>query len=146
MRINLHFSAWMAALLLVGAVAWGSTQPAPPQRELKVYPLPDNPNSADISPGETLVATECTIQEDQPDPEIKRFVEVVQVWNFKERKLVGELRLKQADVHAFAKGGFADPTSGPRFVRFSADGKVVVAYVDHVLHVVRTGDLTEIRY
>ena len=65
-------------MISMAALAFDSAA-APPQRALKTYPLPNSPNSADISPDERLVATECTIKEDEPAPDAKSFVELVQV-------------------------------------------------------------------
>ena len=135
---------WLLALLMISmaALAFDSAA-APPQRALKTYPLPNSPNSADISPDERLVATECTIKDDS-GPDAKSFVELVQVWNFKEGKLAGQFQVQRVEVRASAGKHFLDPISGPRFVRFSADGSLIAAYVDHVLHVLRTNDLVEV--
>jgi hypothetical protein len=137
--------AWLLALVTmsVAALASDSTD-APPQHALQTYPLPNSPNSVDISPDEKLVVTESTI-EDESAPGPENFVELVQVWNFKEGKLAGQLQLQRAEVDPSAGKYFRDPTSAPRFIRFSADGSVIAAYVDHVLHVLRTKDLTELK-
>jgi hypothetical protein len=142
--MRLRSLTWLSALLMmcVANLAFDS-ETAPPQRALKTYALPNSPNSADISPDERLVATECTIKDDSGDA--KSFVELVQVWNFKEGKLAGQLQVQRAEVHASTGKYFLDPISGPRFVRFSADGSLIAAYVDHVLHVLRTNDLIEIK-
>ena len=117
---------------------------APPQHALKTYPLPNSPNSVDISPDEKLAATEYTV-EDESASDSKSFVDFVQVWNFKEGKLAGQLQLQRVEVQAPTWKNFHDPISEPRFVRFSADGSLIAAYVDRVLHVLRTKDLIELR-
>ncbi len=115
-----------------------------PQKQLKTYPLRNSPNSADMSPDEQWVVTECTIQKNTGDSGTKTFLEVVQLWNFKEDKLVAEFRAQQADVTASAGGYFSDPIHDSRFVRFSPDGSTVVALIDRTIHVLRARDLTEI--
>jgi WD40 repeat protein len=48
-------------------------------------------------------------------------------------------------VHSSTGKYSRGPASEPRFVRFSTDGSLIAAYVDHVLHVLRTRDLTELK-
>jgi hypothetical protein len=86
---------WLSGVVMisVAALAFDSVT-APPQRTLKTYPLPNSPNSADISPDESLVATEYTIKEDASGPDAESFIDLVQVWDFKERKLAGQLQLE----------------------------------------------------
>lgn len=116
---------------------------APPQMQLRTYSLHNNPNSADISPDEHLVVTESTLRKETPDSQTKQFVEVVQVWNFKDDRLLSEFPLQRSDVKASAKGYFRDPIRGARFVRFSPDGKLVIALLENTLHVLATRDLAE---
>jgi len=143
--MRLSFLHLIIGTLMMGVAALAfDSAAAPPQSDLKTYPLLNSPNSADISPDERLVATECTIKDDS-GPDAKIFVELVQVWNFREGKLVRQFQVQRVEVHASAGRFFPDPISGPRFVRFSADGSLIAAYIDHVLHVLRTNDLTEIK-
>ena len=141
--MRLSFLHLIIGTLMMGVAALAfDSAAAPPQSDLKTYPLLNSPNSADISPDERLAATECTIKDDS-GPDAKIFVELVQVWNFREGKLVRQFQVQRVEVHASAGRFFPDPISGPRFVRFSADGSLIAAYIDHVLHVLRTNDLTE---
>ncbi len=117
----------------------------PPQAELKTFPLHNSPHSADISPDEKSVVTECTFQSQTGDAGTKGFTEVVQLWNFEEDKLVAEFRLPRVKVGADANGNFSDWTRRERFVRFSHDGSMVVALIDTTIHVLRAADLAELR-
>lgn len=117
----------------------------PPQTQLVTYALHSDPNSADISPDEQFVATESTRREETPDPSRKRFLEVAQIWNFKEDKLIAELLLQQDDVKASATGYLPAPIHGERIIRFSPDGSRVIVLLDRTLHVLRREDLAEVR-
>lgn len=129
-------------LLLPGSMR-GDT--APPQALLRTFPLHNNPHSADISPDEKTVVTECTFQSAKGDTRTKGFTEAVQLWNFEEDKLVAEFRLPQVEVKADANGYFNDPTRRERFVRFSSDGKLVVALIDERIHILHTEDMAQLQ-
>lgn len=116
-----------------------------PQQQLKTYALHNSPNSADISPDEQLVVTETTNKNDGADSGTKTFAEVVQIWKFKEDKLIAEFTAQRVQVKASSKNYFSDPVDGARIVRFSPDGSVVVALVDQTIHVLSATDLTELR-
>jgi len=116
----------------------------PPQTQLVTYALHSNPNSADISPEEQFVVTESTRREETLDPGKKRFLEVAQIWNFKEDKLLAEFRLQQNDVKASATGYFPAPIRGERIIRFSPDGSRVIVLLDKALHVLRRENLAEV--
>jgi WD40 repeat protein len=118
---------------------------APPQALLKSFPLHNDPHSADMSPDEKSVVIECTIQSETGDVSTKGFTEAVQLWNFAEDKLVAEFRLPQTVVKADANGYFTDPTRRERFVRFSHDGKMVVALIDERMYVLRAADMVELQ-
>jgi WD40 repeat protein len=133
-----------AAILLVSiACAPALATDAPPSpRQLKTWRLHNDPLSADLSPDETQVVIEATIRENTPDPAIVSFTDVVQLWNFKDDKLIAEAQLRKAEVHATARGYINDPFSRTtHHIRFSGDGSVIAAYVDHVLHAFRSNDL-----
>ncbi len=115
------------------------------QKQLKTYPLRNNPNSADISPDEQFVVTESTLTTDAPNPRTRTFAEVVQLWNFREDRLVAEFTAAREDVEASPKGFFRSPAHGSRIVRFSPDGNLVVAVIDQTIHVLRATDLFELR-
>lgn len=146
---------WLAAAVIVAlslaAADSAVAGPAPPQRQLKTYALHNSPNSADISPDEQLVVTESTVKSDGADSGTKTFFETVQVWNFKEDKLIAEFRTQGGDASAYTnahpKTAFLDlnPARGARFVRFSPDGSKVVALIGHTIYVLRASDLTELR-
>jgi WD40 repeat protein len=144
MRPSTVFSAALLIAFSFAAVDSFSRDSAPPQQQLKTYALRGSPNSADISPDEQLVATEDTVKT-SGDSGTQTFAEVVQLWNFKENRLMGEFSAQQADVKANANGVFADPVHGPRYVRFSPDGGVIAALVNRTIHVLRAKDLTELR-
>lgn len=117
----------------------------PPQKQLKIYPLRNNSNSADISPDEQLVVTESSLATDTPNSRTKTFSEVVQLWNFREDRSVAVFTAAQEDVEASSKGFFRSPAHGSRIVRFSPDGNLVVAVIDQTIHVLRATDLFELR-
>lgn len=117
---------------------------APPQGDLKSYYLHGSPNSADFSEDETLVVTECTTEEDT-GPGVRKFSEVVQLWNFKQDRLIREVPIQAAEAHASIRGAFHNPVAGQRFVRFSYDGTLILAYIDNLLHVLQASNLAEIR-
>jgi WD40 repeat protein len=116
----------------------------PPQIQLVAYALHSNPNSADISPDEQSVVTEITRREETPDPGTKRFLEVAEIWNFKEDKLLAEFLLEQNDVKASAASYFPNPIRGERIIRFSPDGSRVIVLLNRTLHVLRGRDLGEV--
>src|SRR5258708_4329676 len=133
-----------AAILLISRASTPAlaSDPPPNPRQLKTWRLHNAPLSADLSPDETQVAIEATIRENTSDPAIVNFTDIVQLWNFKDDKLIAEAQLRKAEVHATAWGYINDPFSRtPHYVRFSGDGSVIAAYVDHVLHVFRSNDL-----
>lgn len=125
-------------------LAWGCPAYAErplPQRELKAYVLHENPNSADISPDDSFVVTELSRREATNDQSTGKVSDLVQLWDFRNDKLVGEniLRVKTRESH--------EPLTYWRseFVRYSADGKIVIAYLDRFLYVLRADGLQEIR-
>jgi WD40 repeat protein len=101
-------------------------------RQLKTYPLPNNPSSADISLDEELVITASWKPNDDADAAKKPFVSLVQIWKFKEQKLVAE----------FAE--HSDSSRQTQIVRFAPDGNTVLALLDRSIHVLRATDLSEI--
>ncbi len=112
-----------------------------PQCELKAYVLHEDPNSADISPDESFVVTELSRRETTNDPSTVKVSDLVQLWDFRNDKLVAEsiLRVSIRDKR--------EPRTYWRseHVRYSADGKVIIAYLDRFLYVLRPDDLREIR-
>jgi WD40 repeat protein len=118
---------------------------APPQAELRTFRLHNSPHSADISPDEESVVIECTIKSEGVHTGTKGFAERVQLWNFRDDKLVAEFRLPPIEVKADANGNYRDPIRSERFVRFSRNGNMVVALIDQKIHVLRTADMAELQ-
>lgn len=146
-QFRMKVSGLLAAVLVSTAFAFPDSirgDTVPPQAELKTFPLHNSPHSADISPDEKTVVTECTFQSATGDTGTKGFTEAVQLWNFEEDKLVAEFRLPQTEVKSYGKGYFRDPIHGERIVRFSRDGNMVVALIDQRIHVLRTADMKEL--
>jgi len=112
-----------------------------PQRELKAYILHENPNSADISLDDSFVVTVLSRREPTNDPSTSRVSDLVQLWDFRNDKLVAENVLR---VEIKRK---REPITYWRseYVRYSADGKIVIAYLDRFLYVLRADDLQEIQ-
>lgn len=111
------------------------------QRELKTYALHEYPNSADISPDEAFVVTELSRSKAANNPSTKQISDLVQLWDFRNDKLVAEYLLQSVtrDEHDTMK------YVRSQYVRFSIDGSFVIACVDRVLYLLRASDLQEIR-
>ena len=140
-----HFlCAGALCFLSVFADKISAADDGPQQMQLVSYALHGNPNAADISPDEESVVTEVTRREETPDASTKRFLEVAQIWNFKEDKLLAEFLLQQNDVKASTTGYFTAPIRGERIIRFSPDGSRVIVLLDRTLHVLRRKDLAEV--
>jgi hypothetical protein len=115
---------------------------APPLRQLKTYPLHNSPDSADLSPDEHFVVTATRLPTGSTDSGNKQFVEVVQLWNFREDKLVAEFHPPQPDTKMPEDKLSSGPNLSGRFVRFSPDGTVVVALIQQTLYVLSSNNLS----
>jgi len=145
-QFHMKLSGLLTAVLVSAAFAFPDSilrDTPPPQSQLKTFPLQNSPHSADISPDEKLVVTESTFQSEADDAAMRQFAEVVQVWNFKEDKLVAEFRLPKVEARPYAKDYSIDPIRAGRVVRFTPDGSRVVALVDQRIHVLHTADMKE---
>ena len=136
-QIFVSFAAIL--MLLVRSVA-AVGQSGPPQQQLNVYVLSGNPYSADISPDEEFAVTQITRFDSTSDSSSPRAVELAQLWDFRQHRLMAEVPLAEA-------GTVKDHPSQdfPRFIRFTGDGKLVVVYLDHFLYVLNGNDLREVR-
>lgn len=139
-QVRMRGAVIRAVLLVSIALCSGlAAEDAPAQRELRTYPLHGNAISADISPDEMLVATLLSRSEPADDPSNIKIIDSLQLWDFRHDKLIAEkaiqeqLRTKHEVAHQNA------------YVRYSADGQFVVAYLDHYLYVLGQKDLQEIR-
>ena len=112
---------------------------APAQRELKTYALHDAPSSAEVSPDERFVVTLVAQTEPADDPSKVKTKDAVQLWDFRSDKLIAEASLR---TRTTAKQEAQRQTG---YVRFSGDGQLVVAYLDHCLYILRAEDLQEVR-
>src|SRR6266850_196409 len=134
----MRFSSWYATAaviafsLLAGEVA--RCEFPPPQKQLKTYVLPNNTKSADISPDERLVVTECIEKREDAESAKKTFVDLVQLWNFTDGKMVAEFAAPQSDAKAAEGHFFAGTVASARFVRFTPDGRLIVALIDGTVH------------
>jgi len=126
----------------LGFPGWGQSDKAPPQIQLKTYALHGKPYSADVSPDERAVVTESTLEKETPNPGIKEFEEVVQIWNFKEDKLQADLCVQEQEVKGTAKGYFENPVRDLRVVRFLPNGTAVVALIVQTIYVLDARDLS----
>jgi WD40 repeat protein len=118
---------------------------APPPRQLKTFPLHNNPDSADISPDEQFVVTAIKLPAENVDLRKRQFVKVVQLWNFREDKLVAEFHPPQPDVKLSADKLSTSTDLSASFVRFSQDGTMVVALIQQTLYVLSSNDLSLLR-
>jgi WD40 repeat protein len=142
--VSILSKRFVSITVLLLWLAWGCPAYAErplPQRELKAYVLHENPNSADISPDDSLVVTELSRREPTNEPSTGKVSDLVQLWDFRNDRLVAEniLRVKTREKR--------EPLTYWRseYVRYSADGKIVIAYLDRFLYILRADDLQEIR-
>jgi WD40 repeat protein len=141
MKLCHAFSAGAVCFLFVSP--WlVFAEDAPPQMQLRTYSLHNNPDSADISPDEQFVVTAIRLRTETADSRNEKFVEAVQLWNFKEDKLVAEFRLPQLDAKTSADKLSSGPNLSDRFVRFSSDGTVVVALIQRTIYVLSSNNLS----
>lgn len=121
---------------------------SPPQTQLKSFALPKDSKSADISPDERFVVTDSTQKKTGADSAANPYSDFVQLWSIKDERLVGEFSELSPDTRIFThprSGTFVYPPNAFRIVRFSPDGKTVLALIGHTIHVLRSQDLAEIR-
>jgi hypothetical protein len=111
---------------------------------LKTYSLQERVNSADISPDESLVAIERTTEQKTADGKTL-FSEIVELWNFREDRVVAAAPLRNVEDRSVSSERAFDPLKTPRFVRFSGDGKVVVVFVDDSITLLLASDLGFLR-
>lgn len=141
LKSNLASITVLLMCMTVGCPAYAE-RPLP-QRQLKTYVLHENPTSADISPDESFVVTEIRRWGHTEDPAISKVSDLVQVWDFRKDKLVAErvLWTQKTDRREPTSRFFADFP----LVRYSADGKTVIAYSDSSLYVLRADNLDQIK-
>jgi WD40 repeat protein len=144
-KIGLRLCGAILVFLSLGFNDLAFADDAPPPRQLKTYPLHNNPDSADISPDEQFVVTASTLPTESTDSRNKHFVEVVQLWNFREDKLVAEFHLPQLDAKTSADKLSRGPNLFDRFVRFSSDGTVVAALIQQTIYVLSSNNLSLIK-
>jgi WD40 repeat protein len=139
--VSRRFASIAVSLLwLTSGVVAHAERPLP-QSELRAYALHENPSSADISPDGPFVVTEFSRAEPTDGRSPTRVSDLVQLWDFRNDKLIAEnvLRVQTTEGH--------QPLTYRRseYVRYSTDGKIVIAYLDRLLYVLRADDLQEIR-
>ena len=146
MRWHLTASAGLGvtiamACVLPAAMA-AAREIAPPQRRLRTYELRGKPRAVDISPDEKLAVVQVTqSQAATSDPTQIRTVELAQLWDFRQDRLVAEAQLEEVTtdkVHVPR-----DPFV-PRFARFTADGQLIVIYLHRHCYVF-TASLRKLR-
>lgn len=109
---------------------------------LKSYPLHGTIGSADISPDEKLVAIESLSGKPAGDSGASRFRPVVELWDFRANRLVARTTLNGPEVPRSTNNAALYALGKEQFVRFTGDGKNVVAYFDDEVWVLRTDDLS----
>jgi hypothetical protein len=139
--VNRRFVSITVLLLWLTSVCPAYAEGPLPQRELKAYVLHENPNSADISPDDSFVVTELSRREPTNDPSTLKISDLVQLWDFRNDELIAE-NILRVQVR-----GKREPLTYRRsqYVRYSTDGKMVIAYLDRFLYLLRADDLQEIR-
>ena len=131
----------ISLLMSVGLTSVFASETAPPQRELKTYSLPSNSTSADISPDERLVAAVQLHGDSTGDPAKIMTTDSVQLWDFQQARLVGQTVLRKE-----TRDRSNTPTyARSEYIRYSADGLIIAAYIDHTIYVFQASNLREIR-
>jgi WD40 repeat protein len=140
-RTHVRLRGVVIRAVLLASIAHCSglaAEDAPAQRELRTYPLHGNVISADISPDERFVATLLSRSEPTNDPSNIKTTDSMQLWDFRQDKLKAE---KTIQGQLRTKHEVANQNA---YVRYSADGKFVIAYLDHSLYIFGQEDLREI--
>jgi hypothetical protein len=122
--------------------------PLPPRTALKSFALPKDTKSADISPDEQFVATVSIQKKTQSNSTANPYWDFVQLWNLKDEQLVSEFSEHSPDTRIFTSSRSSNmvyPPHGLRIVRFSSNGKTVLALIGHTIHLLRSRDLSEMR-
>jgi hypothetical protein len=144
-----RFSSELFLVFWLGASCTKSADMGPQQKELKTYALPKETKSADISPDEQFVVIEFFRRHDETDAGTNPYMDVVQLRNFKEDRVLAEFSVPSPGVRKYPRpdGGFrySGPPRGCRAVQFSQDGKMVLALIGRTIHFLSFADLTEIR-
>ena len=135
----------IAHLFFVGATL--HAQKAPAQEHLKTFDLPCNAKSAEISPDEQSVVTDCIVESAgaHPPGTKKIFAETVKLWDFERSRLIAEFSVPRGNGSDSEDQFFANPQVSGRFVRFTADGTLVEALINGTVHILRATDLAELR-
>ena len=126
-------------LVLIAVSSALASESAPKQRELKAYPLPDGMISADISPDERLVAALVSRSGPAGNPANIKITDSIQLWDFRESKLIADKIVREQTR------GKKEIRNQSAFTRYSADGKLVICYLDHDLYIFQASDLQEIK-
>jgi hypothetical protein len=145
MKVCAKFAALALIAFFLAVVDVLLADSLPRQEQLRAYALRNNPNSVDISPDEQLVATECTKTIIRADSSTNTLEELVQIWNFKEDRLVAEFSAVRTELRAPATGYSKDFIRGARIVRFSPNGLSVVALIDQTIYILRATDLAKLQ-
>src|SRR6202046_179796 len=140
----------IAHLFFVGATLHAKKPPAketPPHDNLKTFDLPCNAKSAEISPDEQSVVTDCIVESAgaHPPGTKKIFAETVKLWDFGRSRLIAEFSVPRGNGSDSEDQFFANPQVSGRFVRFTADGTLVEALINGTVHILRATDLAELR-
>jgi|SRR5580658_126642 hypothetical protein len=140
-RTHVRLRGVVIRAVLLASIAHCSglaAEDAPAQRELRTYPVHGNVISADISPDERFVATLLSRSEPTNDPSNIKATDSIQLWDFRQDKLKAEKTIQE---QLRTKHEVANQNA---YVRYSADGKFVIAYLDHYLYTFGQEDLREI--
>jgi len=132
-----YSSLWLALILCFFGPPLSAQETAP---ALKTYELPVDVKAADISPDERFVAGIVSRRVATDNPEQEKLVEAVQIWDFKNQKLIAERTLFETTLRKSLPTPF-----WPRLVKFSGDGqRLVVSFGTGSLSVLRLPDLEEV--
>lgn len=98
-----------------------------------------SPNGSELA----LVTFRAAVLEHGDETEKPRVVVILQVWDSTEKRVLGEYELSALPFSPNGKHWVPGIRAGEWFVRYSADGKVLVAYDGERLHVLKIASQVE---
>lgn len=142
MRIGDGSKTTVALAAVFAAFLWivPTSNCAAPPSGLKRFLLNEKVNSADISPNENIVAVERTIETKGTNGDTT-FQDVVELWNFYAGTTIARATLRRIEAQPSQHADLS-PFGHPRFIRFSNDGALLVAYLDNSITLFGATDLS----
>lgn len=129
----LRRSSWLLMAIVVVAsfappVVAQRKDHAKQETQAKVYSYAHDAQSADIAPDESVVALERSSRRQASGGKIV-FDEVVELWDFRNDKVLASTVLKSVEAERTSTGFIYNPIHASRFVRFAESGATVVVCI-----------------